>query len=359
MIDAFRFQSPLCFVLLIPALAALYRVWLRPRRHAAVYSSLYDLKSLPVTSAQRIKRWLPLVYGLGLLLVIAALARPQVGRSESIIRTEGIAIQLALDVSGSMEAIDFELDGSAVSRLKAVQHVITEFVKGSKASDLSGRKNDAVGLVAFGGFADSKCPLTLDHGALTDMINELKVPKPIRDRRGRVINAQSLQEELATAIGDGLALSVERLKNSNAKSKILVLLTDGDNNAGVIQPRDAAKLAQALGIKIYAIGVGRNGVAQIPQEDEFGQMFLARQMFRIDESLLKEIAQTTGGKYYNASNTQALREVYADIDRLEKSKVEETRYTEYTELFPYLALPGIGLLLGVALLWQTRFLTLP
>ncbi|HYF48796.1 MAG TPA: VWA domain-containing protein [Planctomycetota bacterium] len=359
MIDAFRFQSPLCFLLLIPALAAMYRLWLAPRKHAAVFSSLADLKSLPVTFAQRVKRWLPFGYGLGIILLIGALARPQMGRSESIIRTEGIAIQIALDISGSMEAIDFELDGQAVNRLKAVQHVITEFVKGSNKSDLPGRKNDAIGLVAFGGFADSKCPLTLDHGALTDMINELKVPKPIRDRRGRVINMQSLQEELATAIGDGLALSIERLKNANAKSKVLILLTDGDNNAGVIQPMDAAKLAQTLGIKVYTIGVGRTGVAQIPREDEFGQMYLDRAMFRIDEALLKEIAATTGGKYYNASNTQALREVYADIDRLEKSKVEETRYTEYTELYPYMALPGMALLLAVALLWQTRFLTVP
>ena len=180
-----------------------------------------DLKGLPVTLAQRLRRCLPYLYGLGLCLVIAGLARPQAGKAESRISGQGIAIEMVLDISGSMEAIDFQLAGRDVSRLEAVKHVIQEFVLGSRASGLSGRPDDLIGLVAFGGFADSKCPLTLDHGALVDIVQGLEIPKPIRDSQGRVINAQALQEELATAIGDGVAVGVDRLRGAKAKSKVL------------------------------------------------------------------------------------------------------------------------------------------
>ena len=209
-----------------------------------------DLKGLPVTLAQRLRRSLPYLYGLGLCLVIIGLARPQAGKAESRISGQGIAIELVLDVSGSMEAIDFQLAGQDVSRLEAVKHVIEEFVLGSRASGLSGRPDDLVGLVAFGGFADSKCPLTLDHGALVDIVQGLEIPKPIRDSQGRVINAQALQEELATAIGDGVAVGVDRLRGARAKSKVLILLTDGDSNAGVVDPREAARIAAESGYQV-------------------------------------------------------------------------------------------------------------
>ena len=206
--DSFRFYS--WFWLLLAPLAVAI-VWWRSRRSglpAAVFSSIADLKSLPVTPLQRLRKLFPHVTAVGLCLLIVALARPQSGKSESRISGEGIAIELVLDVSGSMEALDFQLGGRDVSRLEAVKYVIKEFVLGSRTTRLSGRKDDLVGLVDFGGFADSKCPLTLDHGALVDIVMGLEIPKPIRDRRGRVINEQSLQEELATAIGDGVALAV-------------------------------------------------------------------------------------------------------------------------------------------------------
>ena len=209
--DAFRFHT-WSWLLLAPLVVTL--VWWQSRRHrqpAAMFSSIADLKDLPVTFMQRVRRVLPSVYGIGLCLLVAALARPQSGKSESRITGEGIAIELVLDVSGSMEALDFQLEGKDVSRLEAVKHVIKEFVLGSRSTGLSGRKDDLIGLVAFGGFADSKCPLTLDHGALVDIVTGLSVPKPVRDKRGRVINQQALQEELATAIGDGVALGVDRL----------------------------------------------------------------------------------------------------------------------------------------------------
>jgi Ca-activated chloride channel family protein len=332
----------------------------RPRRRAAaVFSSVADLKGLPVTLAQRLRRGLPYLYGLGLCLVMAGLARPQAGKAESRLTGEGIAIEVVLDVSGSMEAIDFQLGGRDVSRLDAVKHVVREFVLGSRASGLSGRPDDLVGLVAFGGFADSKCPLTLDHGALVDLVEGLDIAKPVRDRQGRVINAQALQEELATAIGDGVAVAVDRLRGANATSKVLILLTDGDSNAGVVDPREAARIAAESGIRLYTIGIGRNGMVPFPQHDEFGNRVLVPAQFRIDEELLRDMARTGHGQYFHASDSERLAQVYAEIDTLEKSKLEETKYSEYTELFRWLATPGLAIILLVGVLMETRFRSLP
>jgi Ca-activated chloride channel family protein len=333
---------------------------LRPQaRPAAIFSSVTDLKGLPVTLAQRFRRGLPYLYGVGLCLVIAGLARPQAGKAESRITGQGIAIEMVLDISGSMEAIDFQLHGRDVSRLDAVKHVIEEFVLGSRASGLSGRPDDLVGLVAFGGFADSKCPLTLDHGALVDIVRGLEIPRPIRDSQGRVINAQALREELATAIGDGVAAAVDRLRGAKSKSKVLILLTDGDSNAGVVDPREAAKIAAESGIRMYTIGIGRSGMVPIPQEDEFGNRVLVPAQFRIDEELLRDMAQTGRGQYFHASDSEGLMQVYAEIDKLEKSEFEERKYSEYTELFRWFAVPGLAVILLVGVLLETRFRSLP
>jgi Ca-activated chloride channel family protein len=341
------------------ALAALWWRFRPQRRAAAVFSSVADLKDLPVTLAQRIRRCLPYVYGLGLCLVIAALARPQAGKAESRISGEGIAIEMVLDISGSMEALDFQLEGKEVNRLTAVKHVIKEFVLGSRQMGLSGRSDDLIGLVAFGGFADSKCPLTLDHGALVDIVQGLDTPKPVRDGQGRVINAQSLKEEMATAIGDGVAVAVDRLRGAKAKSKVLLLLTDGDNNAGVVDPSEAAGIAADSGIRVYTIGIGRNGTVPFPQEDEFGNKVLVPARFRIDEQLLRDMAQRGRGQYFHASDSDGLAQVYAEIDKLEKSQFEETKYSEYTELFPWFAGSGLAIILLVGVLTETRFRSLP
>jgi Ca-activated chloride channel family protein len=338
--------------------ALLWRFRLQ-RRPAAIFSDVTDLKKLPVTSAQRVRRLLPYFYGAGLCLVIIGLARPQAGKAESRMTGEGIAIEIVLDVSGSMEAIDFQLGGKDVSRLAAVKHVVEEFVLGSRAGGLSGRNDDLVGLVAFGGFADSKCPLTLDHGALVDIVRGLETPKPIRDKEGRVINAQALREEMATAIGDGVAVGVDRLRGAKAKSKVLILLTDGDNNAGVVDPREAARIAAESGITLYTIGIGRSGTVPIPQEDEFGNRVLVPAQFRIDEELLRDMAKTGKGQYFHAADSEGLTEVYAEIDKLEKSEFEEAKFSEFTELFPWFAGPGLAAILLVGVLSETRFRSLP
>lgn len=357
--DALRLYSPFWLMFAPVAIGVLW--WrLRPkRRPAAVFSSVSDLKKLPVTLAQRVRHGLPYLFALGLCLVIAGLARPQSGRSESRITGEGIAIEIVLDISGSMEALDFQLDGRDVSRLEAVKRVIQEFVLGSRDRGLPGRPDDLVGLVAFGGFADSKCPLTLDHGALVDVVQGLEIPKPLRDSQGRIINAQSLQEELATAIGDGVAVAIDRLRGAKAKSKVIVLLTDGDSNAGVVDPREAAGLAAESGMRLYTIGIGRNGVVPMPQEDEFGNRVLVPAQFRIDEELLRDMARSAGGQYFHASDSEGLVQVYSEIDKLEKSEFEETKYSEYTELFRWFAGPGLVIILVVGVLSETRFRSLP
>jgi Ca-activated chloride channel family protein len=358
-VNLFRFDSAFWLLVAPAALGALW--WrFRPRsRPAALFSSVSELKGLPVTLAQRLRHGLRYLYALGICLVIVGLARPQAGKAETRIRGKGIAIEIVLDISGSMEALDFQLDGKDVSRLEAVKHVVRDFVLGSRQSRLAGRPEDLIGLVAFGGFADSKCPLTLDHGALVDIVSELDVPRPLRDSQGRVINAQSLQEELATAIGDGVALGVDRLRGAEARSKVLILLTDGDCNAGVVDPREAAGIAAESGIRLYTIGIGRNGTVPFPQEDGFGNRVLVPARFRVDEELLREMAKTGKGRYFHASNSESLIQVYAEIDALEKSQLEETKFSEYTELFRWFAASGLALILAVGLLTETRFRSLP
>ncbi|MGD0088776.1 MAG: VWA domain-containing protein [Planctomycetota bacterium] len=356
--EGFRFCSPLWFILAPLALAVVWWSWHPGRRAAVVFSSLADLKTLPVTTAQRVRRLLPWAYGVGLLLLVAALARPQQGKSEARLHTEGIAIEMVVDVSGSMEALDYEINGEPASRVSAVKHVFREFVLGSKSSGLHGRPNDLIGLVAFGTYADSQCPLTLDHGALADIAESLGPAKPIRDRRGNLIN-KDWREEDNTAIGDGLTLALDRLRNITAKSKVEILLTDGGDNASVVEPHEAAKMAQKLGVKIYTIGFGHPGIVPFPQEDDFGHRVLVQAQFPLDERLLREIAETTSGQFFYADSTKKLEEIYAQIDQMEKSKVEETQYTEYTELYLWLAAPGLALLMVAGFLGATRFRALP
>ena len=353
--NGFRLFSPHWLFLLPVVIWAVHRAWQPRVRAAALYSNVADLKKLPVTLAQKLKRCIPFVIGLGLSLLVVALARPQMGRSESRTSSEGIAIELVLDVSGSMEARDFTIGDKTASRVGAVRHVVDAFINGSKELKLTGRKNDLIGLVAFGGYADSRCPLTLDHGALTEIVKTLEIPKPVVDRqRGIVLNA----EELATAIGDGLLAGADRLKEIDAKSKVLILLTDGDNNLGA-DPHEAAKAAAAMGIKVYTICIGTNDVVPFPSQDIFGNEHLENRQFPIDEPLLKDIAEIAHGKYWHAYGTEALTHVYSEIDALEKTKVEESRYTEYNEYFAWLAVPGLALLLAAFVLNMTRFRTMP
>lgn len=356
-LGAFRLQDPFWLLLWTPLLAVgLLAIW-RGRQTAVLYSSVQLLKGLPVTMMQRIKRMLPWVRLIGMALFVVALARPQRGLHEFHVRTEGIAIQMCIDRSGSMQAMDFEIDGDHVNRLEAVKKVFREFVEGG--GRLPGRPNDLIGLISFGGFAEGKSPLTLDHGALLEVLKSVEIPTPIEELRGDPRYRQILQEEMATAIGDSVALAVDRLKDAKAKSKVIILLSDGENTAGVVMPEDAAKAAKSFGIKVYSIGVGSTGRAPFPARDLFGRTVLQSQRVRLDEETLQMLADTTGGKYFNAKNTQALEEVYAEIDKLEKTVSEGRLYTEYVELYQWFMLPGLALVILEIVLASTRFRSLP
>lgn len=352
-----RLASPLWLLMTVPLLLATVVASKKERRGAVLYSSVRLLESLPITLAQRVKRFLPWLRFTGMLLVVVALARPQHGLSDFRIRAEGIAIVMCIDRSGSMQALDFTLNNEAVDRLTAVKDVFEDFVIGD--GDLAGRPDDQIGLVSFGGFAEAKSPLTLDHGALLEVLKSVEIAQPVYDSAGNVINRRYLEEERATAIGDAVALAVDRLKDSDAKSKVVVLLSDGENTAGVIDPTDAADAAKSFGIKIYSIGVGSDGRAPFRMIDRFGRERLVAQDVRLDEATLTALAATTGGRYFNAKDTKALESVYAEIDQLEKTLTEGRLYTEYRELFQWLLLPGLALVVLELALRCTRFRSLP
>lgn len=352
----FRFASPWMLVLLAPVALFSLRHLRRPRP-AILYSSSQIVADLPRTLRQSLSWLTTFLVFLGLGCLIFAMARPQRADEKTRIRTEGIAIQMCIDRSGSMQALDFPVDGESVDRLTAVKKVFREFVAGS--DEFSGRPNDLIGLIAFGGFATALCPPTLDHDAVLTVLESVEIPQPIRDADGRILNEQLLQEERATAIGDALALATERIRGIDATSRIIVLLSDGENTAGIIEPSDAVAAAEEFGIKVYTIGIGSDGMAPFPAVDVFGRRVLQMQAVRVDEKTLKEIAERTGGRYFNATNTDALAQVYAEIDQLERTEIEGTVYRNYEELYWWFATFGAGSLIVGLMLSETWLRTLP
>ena len=352
-----RFHDPLWIVLLLPVIGWSFYALRRQRRASVLYSSVELLRDLPVTWALRLRRALPWLRVLGLALIATALVRPQLGREEFRIRTEGIAIEMCIDKSGSMQALDFTIEGKRRNRLEAVKRVFRHFVAGDER--FAGRGDDLVGLVVFGGFADAMCPLTLDHGALLEVLEGVQISEPVQDKEGRVINDGLWQEEQATAIGDAIAVAVDRLKDVESKSRVIVLLSDGENTAGVVDPDEAADAARAFGIRIYSIGVGTTGTAPFPTRDLFGRNVLQARPVRLDEQSLKSLAEKTDGRYFNAQDTETLEHVYAEIDRLEKTETEGRLYTQYGEMFQWLLLPGLVCVLLEVWLSCTRFRSLP
>jgi Ca-activated chloride channel family protein len=280
--------------------------------------------------------WLPVALRLAAAaLLILALARPQAGKAESRVFSEGIDIMLAVDVSGSMLAEDFTVDGKRVNRLEAVKSVVREFV--------ANRPRDRVGLVLFSARPYTQAPLTLDHGWLLQNLERAEI--------GMI--------EDGTAIGSALASAVGRLEPSTAESKIVVLLTDGQNNAGRIAPEQAAQAAKTLGYRVYTIGAGTTGLAPFPATDLFGNKVYRPMEVAIDEDTLRQVAAETGGRYFRATDTDSLQGIYAEIDELEKSPAEEPRYTDYEEMALRLIVPALLLLLGELLLRHTVMRVLP
>ncbi|MBI4849779.1 MAG: VWA domain-containing protein [Nitrospirae bacterium] len=270
-----------------------------------------------------------------LFLIIFALARPQLITQESRIEREGIDIVLVIDVSTTMLAEDFELGVRRANRVDVVKDVVREFIKD--------RPDDRIGIVAFAGRAYSAAPLTLDHGWLLQNLDRIKVG---------VI-------EDGTAIGSGIGSALNRLKDTKAKSRIVILLTDGINNAGKISPLTAAEAAGALNIKVYTIGAGTKWLVPFPAKDMFGNKVYRNVKIEIDEELLKNIAEKTRAKYFRATDTDSLRNIYGEIDKLEKSRIEEKGYAEYEELFHLFLIPGLALLLLEVVLNNTVLRRIP
>ena len=317
-----NFQNPeiLWLLLVVPLLVA-YHLWIG-RRSATLTVSMLGGKRAPRT----FRYWLrpiPVVLRIAaIVLFIIALARPVEEHSESETTIEGVDIVLAMDISGSMLAQDFKPD-----RLEASKAIAAEFI--------ADREGDRISVVAFAGEAFTQCPLTSDRGAVQTSLSRL---------RSGVIDD-------GTAIGNGLATAINRLRESSAKSKVVVLVTDGVNNSGQISPRMAADIARDLEVKVYTIGVGRRGQAPMPAMDPYGNVMMVMADVEIDEDVLREIAKVTGGKYFRAENSDALTKIYEEIDQMEKSKVQVTDYISYEELFLSWVLWGV-LLLVVELLFS-------
>ena len=328
-------------LLLLPLLLAYQR---RQQPAAISFPDTQELAALPPSMMTRLRRLLPWLRAVALILIVVALARPQQGLQVTKLYSEGIAIVMVVDISGSMRALDLPLNGQQQNRLEVVKHTFRHFVQGGNA-ELSGRGGDMIGMVTFARYADSISPLTLDHDTLLALLDQVQIV--------------TLTEEDGTAIGEAIALGIERLRDAKSTSKVMILLTDGANNAGDTDPLEAAKIAKAMGIKIYAIGTGSRGVAPVPVRTEDGRTVLRRMRVFIDERTLTDIAKATGGRYFRATDTSALQEIYGEINRLEKSANVLEHYQQYAERFAWFLLPALGLLLIEMLLMNTRLRTIP
>ncbi len=272
---------------------------------------------------------------LALALLIMALARPRLGKGSTDVEASGIDIMLALDVSGSMEALDFTLEGKPANRVAVVKKVVGKFI--------SERPNDRIGMLAFAARPYLVSPLTLDQEFLSK----------------RLAGVSLGQVEDGTAIGSAIASAVNHLRNSTAKSRIIILLTDGVNNAGAANPLTAAEAAKALGIKIYTIGAGTRGEVPVPVRDAFGRTHLQTMKVEIDEEMLQQVAAATGGQEFRATDTASLKNIYESINKLETTTHKLKKYQQYDELYLYFLAPGLALLLLEMVLSQTRFRRLP
>ena len=330
-----RFLQPEWLWLL--SLLPIALLWLGRRGSVAAieYSDVGLAREVAQSTRSRAGRWLWLLPILASAFMIVGMARPQLGHGSATVSANGIDIMLGLDVSGSMQALDFKLGDQRLNRIQIVKSVVSTFI--------DQRPNDRIGLIAFAGAPYLVSPLTLDHDWLQQNLERVEI--------GGV--------EDGTAIGSAIAAGVNRLRATPAKSKIMILLTDGVNNTGKISPIAAAEAAKALGVKIYTIGVGVRGDAPVPVKDEFGNTQLVMAKVDVDEKTLQAIATMTGGTFYRATDTGSLQSIYAQINRLETSAQTIKRFEHYQELYAWALIPALSALgLGLGL-QQTRFRRLP
>lgn len=330
-----RFDDPwlLGLLILVPLLALLRGR--RGRAAAVLYSATQRVRRVARPRRARPGTLLASLRLLGVALLVVAIARPQRVERTAQIEASGIDVVLAVDVSGSMEALDFTLGGEPANRLEVAKHVIGRFI--------DDRPADRIGLVAFAGRPYLASPVTLDHHWLRQNLDRLRI---------------GLVED-GTAIGTAIAASANRLRGSDAKSKIVILLTDGMNNAGTVTPETAAEAAHALGIRVYTIAAGTEGEARLPVTDAFGRRQLVRARVDVDEPMLSRVAETTGGKFFRATDTDSLSRIYQEIDRLEKSAARASHFERAEELFAFALVPGLVCLLAEGVLARTRLRRLP
>ena len=310
-------------------------VWLGGKSPAMRYADLHLVRHDLKSAKWRVKasRILPLVRILALALLILALARPQLVDARQIVKGEGVDIALAVDISGSMASLDFQPD----NRLEAAKQVIADFI--------DQRPYDRIGVAVFASEAFTQSPLTIDHQVVGRLLESLDL-------------APNLNIEDGTAIGLGLATAANMLKDSDAKSRVVILLTDGVHNAGQIDPLTAAEAAKTLGIKVYTIGMGKPGLVPIPQKTIFGEQVVMAES-QLDEDTLQQIAEITSGRFFRAYDTQELAQVYDEINQLEKSKIEIQRYDLIQELANWILVPALILLLIEIVLRKTVLRTIP
>jgi Ca-activated chloride channel family protein len=305
-----------------------------PSGHSVRVSSLTGTSRVPFSFAVLLARLIPLVKVLGLTLMIIALARPQAGERKINVDTQGVNIVLALDLSGSMKALDFKQDGKIVTRLDAVKSVVSDFIMK--------REGDRIGLVVFGTHAFTQVPLTRDYNTIAFMLDHLKIGAA----------------GPSTAIGDALGISLKRLEDIQSKSNIIILLTDGKSNAGELSWQEAAKIAAQRNVKIHTIGVGSKGKAPFLVNGLFGQQYVYRQV-DMDWDALDTIAKQTGGMFFKAKDTESLASIYNMIDSMEKTKVKVDKWVDYKELYSLFLIPGLLLYLVCLGLGSTRLVELP
>lgn len=323
----------------LPIVVLLFAIMKRSHGHLVV-SDIQGWSAGPVSFRVRFM-WIPLVLmNVGVASWIVAAASPRIGNRQTEIKRDGIAMMMVVDTSSSMQALDLSSDTTEETRLDVVKRMVVSFVQGG--GGFSGRSNDMVGLIRFAGYADTACPPTFDHLNLSSIAQNVEI----------VTNP----EEDGTAIGEALTLAVSRLNESKAKTKIIVLLTDGSNNAGEESPEMAASLAESQNMKIYSIGVGTNGMAPIRVKNpRTGRTQIQRMPVKIDDELLERISTQTGGRYFRATNREGLQKIIETIDELEKTTLKGRRYREYTEYFPILLLFGLGCIGGAIVLQHTTF----
>ncbi|MGD0501876.1 MAG: VWA domain-containing protein [Steroidobacteraceae bacterium] len=330
-----RFLQPQWLWLL--AWVPLVVIWRgRPGPVAAIeYSNVGLAREVAQVSRSRAGRWLWLLAIVAGVLMIVGLGRPQRLDSRTVVSLNGIDIVLGLDISGSMQALDFAVGLKRINRIEVVKSVVSKFIEE--------RSDDRIGLIAFAGVPFLISPLTLDHDWLQQNLSRLSVT--------------SVDD--GTAIGSAIAACVNRLRLTAAKSKVVILLTDGVNNTGKISPLAAAEAAKSMGVKIYTIGVGARGKAPIPVRDDSGHVHVIMADVDVDEKTLQAIANETGGKFYRATDTDSLQKIYEEINRFEKSAQTVQRFEHIEELYPWALIPALALLGFGSVIQHTRLRRLP